>query len=122
MASLQPDKPPTPKPIDLRILEHNGSTSAIGYMPDTLQRFKAEPTPSLKQMIEALSKENGRLRVELAYYRKLQGAAEELRDEVDYIIERLRMAIRNFRKGHNDLKKEFGETCTKKSSHSDIII
>jgi hypothetical protein len=59
-------------------------------------------------MIETLSKENGRLREELAYYRNLHELAEQLRQEVNYIIDRLKMAVRTFQKGHADLGREFG--------------
>ncbi|KAK3934861.1 hypothetical protein QBC46DRAFT_324433 [Diplogelasinospora grovesii] len=66
-----PQKPPTPRSIDLMILRHKGSTVALNAMPETLQAAKAEPTPSLKRMIKTLSRENGRLREELAYRQKL---------------------------------------------------
>ena len=106
------DKPPAPSLIDKTIFQHDGLTVAFDLMPKALQESKGGPTPSLKEMIETLSKENGRLREELAYYRNLQEVAEELRQDVDYVIERLKMAVCNFQKGHDDLKRELGGTLT----------
>lgn len=107
IASIQPGKPPAPRSIDEIIHRRHGSTVAVDLMPSTLQASKDEPTPSLKEMIEALSRENGRLREELAYRQDLQELGEQLQHEVDYIIERLKMAVMSCQRGQEDVEKEF---------------
>ncbi|KAB5514959.1 hypothetical protein GE09DRAFT_1161690 [Coniochaeta sp. 2T2.1] len=56
----QSDKPPTPRSIDFTIYRHKGSTAALDFMPKTLQKYKVQPIPSLKEMVRTLSEENGR--------------------------------------------------------------
>jgi len=107
MASRQPDKPPAPRPIDLTIQKHQGSTIALDLMPNSVQASKDEPTPSLKEMIETMSRENGRLREELAYRQKLQELGEELRQDVDYVIDRLKTAVVTFQRGQKDIERVF---------------
>lgn len=67
-------------------------------MLETLQESKAIPTPSLKQMVEILTRENECLREELTYRQKLQELREELQQEVDYVTNRLKIAIITFRR------------------------
>ncbi|KAK4031669.1 hypothetical protein C8A01DRAFT_21157, partial [Parachaetomium inaequale] len=101
------DRPPTPSSIDIAIGRRNGLTIALDITQNTLQESKTRPTPSLKEMIETLSKENGRLREELVYYCNLQKLIEELRQEVNYATNRLNIAVYNFQKGYTDLWREF---------------
>lgn len=82
----QSDKPPTPRSIDFTIYRHKGSTAALDFMPKTLQKYKVQPIPSLKEMVRTLSEENGRLREELAYRQTLKHAGEELKRDVDHIV------------------------------------
>ena len=107
MAPNHLDKPPTPGSVDMTIHQHRGSTVAIGMMPKKLQASKAEPTPALTEMIEMLTREKGSLSVELAKCQKLQELGEELQREVDYVINRLKMAVITFRKGQKDIKRDF---------------
>ena len=67
-------------------------------MPNTLQASKDEPTLSLEQTIEAMNRENGRLRAEFAYRQKLQELGEELRRDVDYVIDRCNTAVVTLRR------------------------
>jgi hypothetical protein len=114
------DKPPAPRSIDLAIHRHQGSTVALDLMPKTLQTSKAQPTPSLKKMIEILSKENGRLREELACHQKLQEAGEELGRELAYNCHRLKMALGTFRMTEKDIKVEFGRLETTETSPQNV--
>ncbi len=107
MASPKSQRPPAPSSIDLTIRQYRGCTVALEMMPDALQASKEEPTPSLKQMIEILSRENGRLREELAYRQRLQELGEELRQEVVYVADRLKMAVVTFQKEREDIRKDF---------------
>lgn len=100
------DERPSPDSIDLTI--HKESTVALNLMPKTLQISKAQPTPSFKDMIETLSKENGYLRHDLAYVQRLQELGEELQQEVDYVYDRLKTAVITFQKSQKDIESEFG--------------
>ncbi|KAI9658225.1 MAG: hypothetical protein M1821_002357 [Bathelium mastoideum] len=101
------DGPPIPNEVDIEIARHNGSSLAVDATRERLQAAKFSPTPSLSQIIEELTRENGRLRRELAFRHRLDRLGHDLHDEAGYIIERLRMALINFRQGQKDIETEF---------------
>ncbi|KAL6413022.1 hypothetical protein AUP68_02517 [Ilyonectria robusta] len=106
MKSRKLDKPPSPQPIDLTISHHQGSTTAIDATISNVQARKAEPTPTLKGMVESLSRENGRLREELAYRQNLQSIGQDLQEEVEYVLERLQLAVITFQRGQKDIMND----------------
>src|SRR2546430_8559384 len=102
-----PDGPPTPTAIDIEIADNQGSTMAIETTPEKLQASKKMPTPSLSQMIEQLTRENGYLRQELAYQYRMRDASMYLLEETRFVVERLRMAVITFRKVQKEIEDEF---------------
>ncbi|KAI0117241.1 hypothetical protein F4813DRAFT_160609 [Daldinia decipiens] len=99
------DRPRPPRPLDETIAKANGSSVALDATRENLEAGKTAPTPSLKEIIEIRTRENGRLREELAYLHQIQILGENLREEVQYLSERLQLAISSFRKGLNDINR-----------------
>lgn len=99
------DHPPLPRSIDRAIGDVRGSTVALDATPEKLAATKYPATPSLKEIVEDKTRENGRLRAELAYLQNMQQIGEELRGEVEYVEERLRLAVVSFRRRRKDLEK-----------------
>lgn len=60
------DRPLTPTPIDVKIARNKGTSVAIEATNESLQASKTAQTLSLLEMIEQKTRENGRLRQELA--------------------------------------------------------
>ena len=90
------DTPPAPAAIDAKIASLGGSTVAIDATQHRLQAAKKMPTPSLSQIVEQKTWENGRLRRELAFHQSKQAAALYLLEEVRLVEESLRQALANF--------------------------
>ncbi|KAI1416928.1 hypothetical protein F5Y13DRAFT_153344 [Hypoxylon sp. FL1857] len=98
--------PATLRPIDKAIAKAHGSSVALDATRENLEAGKAMTTPSLKEIIEIRTSENGRLREELAYLQQIQELGEHLREEVEYVMERLQLAVNSFRKGQKDIERE----------------
>lgn len=90
------DAPPVPIAIDIEIAKCNGSTVAIDAMPDRLQAAKEMPTPSLTQMVEQLTWQNGQLRLEIDYHQRRHAASLYLLQKARLIVQSLEQAIENF--------------------------
>lgn len=106
------DRPAAPRPIDKAIAQVHGSSVALDATRDNLNASKLLPTPSLKELIEEKTRENGRLREELAYLQQIQQLGDHLREEVEYVTERLHLAISSFRKGQKDIKRAMNRKVT----------
>ena len=65
--ALRPEKYTTT--LDREIAYHGGTTSMINNLPERLRVFKKQQLTS-QQRIKELTRENGRLRQELAFYRE----------------------------------------------------
>ena len=64
---LDSDQPLTPTSIHTENARNHGISIAIETTGESLQASKTAPTPSLSEIIEHKTRENGRLRHELAY-------------------------------------------------------
>lgn len=95
--------PPTPAAIDIEIANHNGSTVAIEATPDRLQAAKKMPTPSLLQMVEQLTWQNGQLRSEIDYHQRRHAASLYLLQKTRLIVRSLEQVIRDFNTFDNEL-------------------
>ena len=91
-------QPAPPRKIDREIAAARGSTVALDATRERLEAHKTTHTPSLKEIIESKTRENGRLRAEVVYLQSLGRLGEELRNEVDYVSERLRLALMNYQR------------------------
>lgn len=98
--------PARPSRIDLAIAEAHGSTVALDTSNEALQTLKTMPTPSLKEMIEQKTRENGRLREELAYLGNMRRIGDGLAGEVDYVLEKLRFALITYKKEKERIESE----------------
>jgi hypothetical protein len=98
------DIPPAPTAVDVEIANHQGSTVAINATQERMQAAKKMPTPSLSQMIEQRTWENGQLRQELAYRQRKHGASMYLLEEVRLVVESLQQALLTFQKLNTDLE------------------
>jgi hypothetical protein len=98
------DIPPEPTAVDVEIANHQDSTVAIDATQERMQAAKKMPTPSLSQMIEQRTWENGQLRQELAYRQRNHGASMYLLEEVRLVVESLQQALFTFQKLNTDLE------------------
>ena len=96
------DGPPELTPIDTEIARHQGSSVAIEATQERLQASKNLPTPDFPKIIEQRTRENGRLRHELAYQQRKNGASMYLLEEVKNTIAYLQQALVNFQKLNGD--------------------
>ncbi|KAH9204860.1 hypothetical protein DL95DRAFT_318631 [Leptodontidium sp. 2 PMI_412] len=92
------DRPPTPTPVDVEIARNKGTSVAIEATNESLQASKTAQTPSLSEMIEQKTRENGRLRQELACQQRKQGAGLYLLEEVRLVVEKLQQAIIDYQR------------------------
>lgn len=97
--------PALPRQIDQSIARIKGSTVALEATPKQLAATKACPTPSLKEIIEIRTKENGRLRAELAYLQSLEALGDEFLGEIQDATSRMQRAIATFSRRKKELEK-----------------
>lgn len=110
------DGPPELTPIDTEIARHQGSSVALEATQERLQACKNFPTPDFPKIIEQRTRENGRLRHELAYQQRKNGASMYLLEELKNTINYLQQAILNFQK----LNEDSGEHDTGSSTETPV--
>ncbi|KAH8799650.1 hypothetical protein F5884DRAFT_810764 [Xylogone sp. PMI_703] len=96
-----------PTPVDIEIARNKGTSVAIEATNESLQASKDDPTPSLSEMIEQKTRENGRLRQELAYLQRKQGASVFLTEKVNLVIEELYQAVMEHQRLETTIEDEF---------------
>lgn len=99
------DHPAHPRQVDRFIAKAKGSTVALEASPEQLQASKTCVTPSLKEIIEIKTKENGRLRAELAYLQSLETLGDEFYGEIHDAAGRMQRAIATFNRRRKELDK-----------------
>ncbi len=104
-----PDAPPTPTAVDAEIARNGGSSIAIETTKERSQASKNFPTPSLSQIIEQRTWENGQLRQELLYEQRRHGASMYLVEEVKIAVKSLQQALMDFQQIHKEVENEFEE-------------
>lgn len=82
--------------LDHQIAAGGGTTSTLENTPSRLRASKAKRPVSQKQWIEELTKDNGYLRQELAYYKDVQQALLALHGETARASAMLEEALENF--------------------------
>jgi hypothetical protein len=90
------ETPPAPKALDTRIAASQGRTVEVDATQTDKKATKAMITPSLVHIIEQKTWENGRLRQELAYEQKKNGASKYLMEEIGLVVKSLEQARNNF--------------------------
>jgi hypothetical protein len=103
------DRPPTPTTANAEISRNQGSPVAIEAANENLQAPKRMPSPSLSQMIEQRTWENGQLRQELMYQQRKHGASMYFLEEVKLAVESLQQALVNFQKLNTQIENESEE-------------
>lgn len=92
------DRPPSPTAIDNEILRHKGTSVAIEATKESLQASKTFTTPSLSEIIEEKTRENGRLREELDHALKKQAIGMYLEQKTTQAKEILEEAATEYRR------------------------
>ena len=85
-----------PKLIDREIMQVDGRTVALEATPELLEAAKKKPVPGLSQRIDELTRENGRLRLEIRYHQQMQEAIETLQTDVKFAVETMERSILEF--------------------------
>lgn len=80
-------------PLDHRIAQNGGTTSRLERLPYRLRKFKSENDVELERRIEELTRENGRLREELAFHEGAHRALRSLFVQTKDAYELLRGAL-----------------------------
>jgi hypothetical protein len=101
------DKPHAPTAIDIEIGLQNGTTAALEATPERLQAMKQKPTLCATQRIEELTKENGRLRLEIRYYQRMKDAMQALFEDAKFITEQLENTIRGFTEAQREAENDW---------------
>lgn len=109
---LGSDQPPMPTPIDARIAQNNGTSVAIEATDENLQASKTVLTPSLSEMIDQRTRENGRLRRELAYQQRIQAVDLSTLENVGRSVAELRHTLREHKKLKAVIDHDFGQIGT----------
>jgi TolA-binding protein len=102
-----PDNPMEPSAVDLKIGRHHGKTVALEATPEHLQASKKAPIPDLPQRIHELTKENGRLRLEVRYHQQMQEAIRALQEDAKFVAETLEHAIVEFSKIQKEVEDDW---------------
>ncbi|CZT08622.1 uncharacterized protein RAG0_13616 [Rhynchosporium agropyri] len=94
--TIASDKPMKPKPVDRKISQVDGRTVALEATPELLEAAKKKPIQSLSHRIDELTRENGRLRLEIRFHQQMQEAIETLQIDVKFAVETLERSILEF--------------------------
>jgi hypothetical protein len=81
--------PPEINAIDYEIHRQNGSTTALDFTAQRLQYSKMQTAPDLLSRVEELTKEMGRLRQEILFYRECFSILNQLRETAYDVYQQL---------------------------------
>ncbi|XMA20312.1 hypothetical protein WAI453_013103 [Rhynchosporium graminicola] len=90
------DKPMKPRSVDRKISQVDGRTIALEATPELLEAAKKKPVQSLSHRIDELTRENGRLRLEIRYHQQMQEAIETLQTDMKFAVETMERSILEF--------------------------
>ncbi|GKU06778.1 hypothetical protein FLAG1_09467 [Fusarium langsethiae] len=93
------DRPASPRPIDREIAKAHGESVSLEATRDKLEASKVSTNQSPQDIIVERTREVGRLRAEVAYLQDVRRLGEYLCEEVEYVIDRLQLAVIAFHKG-----------------------
>lgn len=82
-----------PSPVDLKIGQMEGRTVALEATPELLEAAKKKPIPNLSERIDELTRENGRLRLEIRFHQQVQEAMQALPTDVRFAIQTMEASI-----------------------------
>ncbi|KAH7201440.1 hypothetical protein DER44DRAFT_870215 [Fusarium oxysporum] len=93
------DRPASPRPIDREIANAHGESVSLDATRDKLEATKNFDQQSPEETILERTREVGRLRAEVAYLQDVRRLGEYLCEEIEYVIDRLQLAVIAFHKG-----------------------
>jgi hypothetical protein len=93
------DRPASPRPIDREIAKAQGESVSLDATRDKLEASKVATNQSPQEVIVERTREVGRLRAEVAYLQEVRRLGEYLCEEVEYVIDRMQLAVIAFHKG-----------------------
>ncbi|CAM1508784.1 Fc.00g056320.m01.CDS01 [Cosmosporella sp. VM-42] len=99
------DRPASPRPIDQEIAEAHGESVALDATREKLEANKLRTDQSPQEIIVERTREIGRLRAEVAYLQEMRRLGEYLCEEVEYVIDRLQLAVVAFHKGRQQVEE-----------------
>ncbi|GKU07268.1 hypothetical protein FPOA_06981 [Fusarium poae] len=99
------DRPASPRPIDKEIANAHGESVSIDATHDKLAATKVVAKQSPEEIIVERTREVGRLRAEVAYLQDVRRLGEYLCEEVEYVIDRLQLAVIAFKKGLQQIEE-----------------
>ena len=88
---------------------NQGSPITIEAANENLQAPKRMPSPSLSQMVERRTSENGQLMQELMYQQRKHGTSMYFLEEVKLAVESLQQALMHFQKLNTEIENESEE-------------
>ncbi|GKU08787.1 unnamed protein product [Fusarium langsethiae] len=100
------DRPASPRPIDREIAKAHGESVSLDATRDKLRATKLSTKQSPEEIIVERTREVGRLRAEVAYLQDVRQLGEYLCEEVEYVIDRLQLAVIAFHKGLQQIEGE----------------
>lgn len=89
--------PPQPGEIDLTVALFGGTSVAIEATPQCMQQTKSLPAPTLTETVAQLTRDNGRLRAELAHAQEKCAALSHLAESVTKIAVQLEQTLLGLR-------------------------
>jgi hypothetical protein len=101
------DTPPAHILVGTEIARNPRSPVATEAAQEGMQAAKRTPTPSLTQIVEQKTWENGQLRQDLE---RKHSASLYLLEEVKLVVESLQQAILNFQRLNTELEDDVGRT------------
>ncbi|KAK1991683.1 hypothetical protein LX36DRAFT_675080 [Colletotrichum falcatum] len=99
--------PQIPTDIDYEVRALGGSTHAFDTLQDSIQSQKAPVTK--EKRLEELTRDVGRLRLELDYWRNIASRASSLLSELDKILKKMNEMIASFNKETDRGNTEWAE-------------
>jgi hypothetical protein len=116
---LESDQLPTLTSINAKITQNNRTLVAIKATSESIQSSKIVPTPSLSEIINQRTRENGRLRYKVAYQQRIQEAGLFTLGEVGRVVAELRHILREYKRLQAVIDHDFGKIGIGKEAQHD---
>jgi hypothetical protein len=106
---LPSDNHMSPNPTDRAIARNHGTSTALEATRERLEASKRAPIPTPAERIHELTKENGELRLEIRFYRQMQGAMKALQEDAEFVAEKLEQTILRFSRVQDEVERDWYE-------------
>ena len=92
---------------NVEIDQKQDSSQALEVLPKQLQAAKNQPIVSLRERIEELTRENGRLRQEVAFYQSIWNAMMSVPEETESMVVNVQQTLHNFHRVQTEAETEW---------------